>query len=86
MHTLDFIDSHTGGEPTRVVFAGFPDLGTAKLATRCGMGACQGRCGSALAEFDRFPRSGRRPPLFPARLSTLGDIDLSSCHHQGSSA
>jgi D-hydroxyproline dehydrogenase subunit alpha len=58
---------------------GFTDARDAKLATRCGMGACQGRiCGSALAELGRFPRSGQRPPLFPARLSTLGDIDLSS--------
>jgi proline racemase len=37
MHTLDFIDSHTGGEPTRVVFAGFPDLGTGTLAERRNM-------------------------------------------------
>jgi 4-hydroxyproline epimerase len=28
------IDSHTGGEPTRVVVAGGPDLGTGDLATR----------------------------------------------------
>jgi D-hydroxyproline dehydrogenase subunit alpha len=63
---------------------GFTDARSAKLATRCGMGACQGRiCGSALAELGRFPRSGQRPPLFPARLSTLGDIDLSSRDHQG---
>lgn len=34
MHTLDFIDSHTGGEPTRVVLAGFPDLGASTLAER----------------------------------------------------
>lgn len=27
MHTIDVIDSHTGGEPTRVVVSGFPDLG-----------------------------------------------------------
>jgi D-hydroxyproline dehydrogenase subunit alpha len=49
------------------------DARSARLATRCGMGACQGRiCGSALAELGRFPRSGLRPPLFPARLATLG--------------
>ncbi|GLQ88598.1 NAD(P)/FAD-dependent oxidoreductase [Dyella flagellata] len=54
---------------------GFDDARSAKLATRCGMGACQGRiCGTALAELGRFPRSGQRPPLFPARLSTLGDV------------
>ncbi|HKT29908.1 4-hydroxyproline epimerase [Dyella sp.] len=34
MHTIDFIDSHTGGEPTRVVLAGFPDLGNGSLAER----------------------------------------------------
>jgi D-hydroxyproline dehydrogenase subunit alpha len=48
------------------------DARSARLATRCGMGACQGRiCGSALAELGRFPRNGLRPPLFPARLDTL---------------
>jgi NADPH-dependent 2,4-dienoyl-CoA reductase/sulfur reductase-like enzyme len=50
----------------------FGDARAAKLATRCGMGACQGRiCGAALAELGRFPRSGGRPPLFPTRLATL---------------
>ncbi|RDS83793.1 4-hydroxyproline epimerase [Dyella monticola] len=34
MPTLDFIDSHTGGEPTRVVLSGFPDLGSGPLAER----------------------------------------------------
>ncbi|RDS83796.1 oxidoreductase [Dyella monticola] len=54
---------------------GYDDARSAKLATRCGMGACQGRiCGTALAELGRFARSGQRPPLFPARLSTLGEI------------
>ncbi len=58
---------------------GFIDARDAKLATRCGMGACQGRiCGTALAELGRFPRSAGRPPLFPARLATLaGHADLS---------
>ncbi|MDE3072646.1 MAG: NAD(P)/FAD-dependent oxidoreductase [Pseudomonadota bacterium] len=51
---------------------GHADARSARLATRCGMGACQGRiCGGALAELGRFPRDGSRPPLFPARLSTL---------------
>jgi 4-hydroxyproline epimerase len=31
---IHVIDSHTGGEPTRVVVAGGPDLGTGDLATR----------------------------------------------------
>jgi proline racemase len=33
-HRIDVIDSHTGGEPTRVVLAGFPDLGLGTLADR----------------------------------------------------
>ncbi|MFC5741820.1 NAD(P)/FAD-dependent oxidoreductase [Dyella tabacisoli] len=56
---------------------GFIDARAAKLATRCGMGACQGRiCGSALAEIGRFTRSGARPPLFPIRLSTLAQAEV----------
>lgn len=34
MKTLDFIDSHTGGEPTRLVISGGPDLGSGTLAER----------------------------------------------------
>ncbi|WP_368564009.1 proline racemase family protein [Pseudoxanthomonas sp. UTMC 1351] len=34
MHTVDVIDSHTGGEPTRVIVTGFPDLGGGTLAER----------------------------------------------------
>ena len=34
MQRLQVIDSHTGGEPTRVVVAGGPDLGTGPLAAR----------------------------------------------------
>jgi len=29
------IDSHTGGEPTRTVISGFPDLGSGSIAQRC---------------------------------------------------
>jgi 4-hydroxyproline epimerase len=32
--TISIVDSHTGGEPTRVVIAGGPDLGRGPLATR----------------------------------------------------
>ena len=52
----------------------------AKLHTRCGMGACQGRiCGTA-AEFLFDWDSGSifssvRPPLFPVRVSSLGHAD-----------
>lgn len=34
MQTVHVIDSHTAGEPTRVVLDGFPDLGDGPLATR----------------------------------------------------
>ena len=55
---------------------GFSDPRDAKLATRCGMGACQGRiCGAAITELGLFAghpaTPDRRPPLFPARLDTL---------------
>jgi len=66
---------------------GFSDARAAKLATRCGMGACQGRiCGTALAELGRFPRHGGRPPLFPARLATLAGLATvpSSDEYRGS--
>jgi proline racemase len=32
VHTIDYVDSHTEGEPTRVVTAGFPDLGGGSAA------------------------------------------------------
>lgn len=63
---------------------GYIDARSAKLATRCGMGACQGRiCGSALAAMGRFPRGDLRPPFFPARLATLGDTDFSADLNSG---
>jgi 4-hydroxyproline epimerase len=34
MQSIHVIDSHTGGEPTRVVTTGFPDLGTGSMAER----------------------------------------------------
>jgi 4-hydroxyproline epimerase len=34
MHSIEVVDSHTGGEPTRVVVAGFPDLGREPLERR----------------------------------------------------
>lgn len=59
---------------------GLQDGRSVKLATRCGMGACQGRiCGSALAEMGLPAPVGQRPPLFPVRLATLGDSGLPAC-------
>jgi 4-hydroxyproline epimerase len=37
MKRIQVIDSHTGGEPTRVVVAGGPDLGRGPLAERAGV-------------------------------------------------
>lgn len=34
MRFIDCVDTHTGGEPTRVVFSGGPDLGTGTMAER----------------------------------------------------
>lgn len=34
MKRISVIDSHTGGEPTRLVLEGFPDLGTGSMAQR----------------------------------------------------
>ncbi|HEX7339440.1 MAG TPA: FAD/NAD(P)-binding oxidoreductase [Rhodanobacteraceae bacterium] len=67
---------------------GLGDLRSAKLASRCGMGACQGRiCGSALTELGRIASPGVRPPLFPARMESLAAAHFSSttCDHRGTS-
>ena len=49
-----------------------PDLRAAKLATRCGMGHCQGRlCHDTLAAVMHWPRLAQRAPLSPAPLATL---------------
>ena len=49
----------------------------AKLHTRCGMGACQGRvCASAVAFLFGWENDSVRPPLTPARMETLaGDAE-----------
>ncbi|MEX3936733.1 FAD-dependent oxidoreductase [Paraburkholderia phymatum] len=44
----------------------------AKLHTRCGMGACQGRvCGAAAHTLFGWQVAQTRPPISPARISTL---------------
>ena len=44
----------------------------AKLATRCGMGACQGRvCGPALDFLYGWRTEGVRPPVTTVRLESL---------------
>lgn len=45
---------------------------TAKLQTRCGMGACQGRvCGTAAEFLFDWHVDSVRPPVFPARLASM---------------
>ena len=47
----------------------------AKLQTRCGMGACQGRiCGRAVRELFGWRPQSIRPPVFPTRVATLMDV------------
>jgi NADPH-dependent 2,4-dienoyl-CoA reductase/sulfur reductase-like enzyme len=46
----------------------------AKLHTRCGMGACQGRiCGTAGEFLYGWEQQSVRPPILPARISTLAN-------------
>jgi NADPH-dependent 2,4-dienoyl-CoA reductase/sulfur reductase-like enzyme len=54
-----------------------PDWKHAKLATRCGMGACQGRiCSTATQTLFGWEPPPSRPPFSPARVETL--MQLSS--------
>src|SRR5262249_50543355 len=47
----------------------------AKLETRCGMGPCQGRvCGAAAAFLFGWTIPSVRPPIFPARCSSLAAV------------
>ncbi|APC17551.1 FAD/NAD(P)-binding oxidoreductase [Pseudomonas frederiksbergensis] len=48
------------------------DWNQAKLYTRCGMGACQGRvCGAATRYLFDWPLAAPRPPFSPTRIDTL---------------
>ncbi len=48
----------------------------AKLATRAGMGACQGRvCGPALERLFGWAPGAVRPPIGPVRVDALGEDD-----------
>jgi NADPH-dependent 2,4-dienoyl-CoA reductase/sulfur reductase-like enzyme len=62
----------------QAALAGCGDWTEAKLHTRCGMGACQGRvCGAAAQFLFGWTPPAPRPPLSPARIATLacaGDL------------
>ncbi|MDF3838272.1 FAD/NAD(P)-binding oxidoreductase [Cupriavidus basilensis] len=53
-----------------------PDAWQAKMQSRCGMGACQGRiCATASRVLFGWPLPTPRPPLSPARIGTLMQQD-----------
>ncbi|MGQ5522046.1 FAD-dependent oxidoreductase [Chitinimonas sp. PSY-7] len=55
---------------------GYSNWREAKLQTRCGMGACQGRiCGAACSTLYGWPVTGNRPPLLPTRLGSLLQLE-----------
>lgn len=50
----------------------YADWASAKLGSRCGMGACQGKvCGAAVRHLFGWPLSEPRVPLTPVRVETL---------------
>jgi thioredoxin reductase len=56
----------------RAALEGASGAREAKLATRAGMGPCQGRvCGAALGFVHGWPEGTIRPPLFPTPLAVL---------------
>jgi len=61
MRRIQIIDSHTGGEPTRTVIAGGPDLGTASMAER--REVFRSRFGSFRSAIVNEPRGP--PPVRP---------------------
>lgn len=57
---------------TLAAVAGYSGWREAKLHTRCGMGACQGRvCGAATEFLFGWETSGMRPPVFPSAVATV---------------
>lgn len=61
---------------TYAAVAGHSTWREAKLATRCGMGACQGRiCGAATQYLFDWQPPAPRPPFGPTRINTLMQLD-----------
>ena len=57
---------------TAAEIAGFGSWREAKLASRCGMGACQGRtCGPAVEFLHGWRAESTRPPVTPVRLASF---------------
>lgn len=59
-----------------------PSWRAAKLHTRCGMGACQGRiCGAAMNFLSGWTADSVRPPLSPVRFETLAAANSIPSHN-----
>lgn len=55
---------------------GFPDWTAAKLSSRCGMGACQGKiCATAARHLLGWPLPAPRILLTPVRIETLARLN-----------
>lgn len=66
-------------EVTLAQLTGHQNWRAAKLQTRCGMGACQGRtCGPIVEHLLGWPRQSTRPPIFPATVGELLGRDRES--------
>ena len=61
-----------------------PDWNTAKMSSRCGMGACQGKvCATAARQLLGWPLPSPRVPLTPVRTETLVALGLNRCDGDG---
>jgi NADPH-dependent 2,4-dienoyl-CoA reductase/sulfur reductase-like enzyme len=71
---------------THAELAGRSSWREAKLYTRCGMGACQGRvCGSAAEFLYGWQNPAGRPPVYPAQVSVLTSEALAAEPAHGTS-
>lgn len=58
---------------------------SAKLETRCGMGACQGRiCGPSVQFLYNWEEASIRPPLYPVRTESLLSLETGSAQIENS--
>ena len=58
---------------------GFTDWQQAKMATRCGMGACQGKiCGAIAQDYWHWPLPAPRQPLIPVAIEQLVQLPIAT--------
>lgn len=71
----------------RAALEPWTDWHAAKLHTRCGMGACQGRtCGAAAGFLFGWENSSVRPPIFPVRVGALVCAETTNNHTTATTA